>query len=211
MAGLRGGLAVGVLSALIGAAVSQPVEAQPSKTTPVSTPPSSSSPAPAASSTPPAKPAPVGADPVSTSATYGDWVLRCQRVGEGDKTQRVCEVAQTIQVQGQQSPIAQIALGRLGAADPLKVTVALPTNISLPGTVTMALNDKDPSPMPMTWRRCLPGACIADAVPSADALKAFRAAGDPGRLVFKDATGRDVTLPFSFRGLAQALDALTKA
>ncbi len=154
---------------------------------------------------------PVSPDPAATSATYGDWVLRCQRVGEGDKAQRLCEVAQTIQVQGQQGPIAQIALGRLAAADPLKITVALPSNISLPGSVTIALSDKDPAPMPLTWRRCLPGACIADALPSADQLKSLRADTEPGRLTFKDAGGRDVVLPFSFRGLAQALDALTKA
>ena len=159
---------------------------------------------------PPAKPTPVSADPASTSASYGDWVLRCQRVGEGDKAQRVCEVAQTVQVQGQQQPIAQIAFGRLAAADPLKLTIALPPNISLPGSVTVALTDKDPSPMSLTWRRCLPGACIADIAPTADTIKSFRAATDPGRLAFKEGNGRDVALPFSFRGLAQALDALAK-
>lgn len=164
--------------------------------------------------TPPAvapKAAPVSADPASTSATYGDWVLRCQRVGQADKTQRVCEVAQTIQVQGQPSPIAQLALGKIAASDPLRVTVALPNNISLPGSIVLGLSEKDPTPMPLTWRRCLPGACIADLTLTVDQLKAVRVASDAGRLVFKDAAGRDVVLPISFRGLAQALDALSKA
>ena len=179
-----------------------PANAQSSKGVPQSPPlPASAAP----------KPAPVTADPVSTSATYGDWVLRCQHVGQGDKAQRLCEVAQTIQVQGQQSPIAQVALGRVAASDPLKVTVALPVNITLPGSVTLALSDKDPTPMSLTWRRCLPGVCIADIALTGDELKALRAAGDPGRLTFKDAAGRDVALPISFRGLVQALDALAKA
>lgn len=158
----------------------------------------------------PAKPAAVGVEPASTSATYGDWVLRCQHVGEGDKAQRLCEVAQTVQLQGQQGPIAQIAFGRVAAADPLKLTAALPSNISLPGSVALGLGDKDPSPLALTWRRCLPGACIADGVPAPDTLRNYRAAADAGRLVFKDATGRDIAVPVSFRGLAQALDALMK-
>ena len=166
-----------------------------------------------AAAPPPAKPAAaaaVGAEPASTSATYGDWVLRCQHVGEGDKAARLCEVAQTVQVQGQQGPIAQIAFGRIAAGDPLRFTAALPSNISLPGSVSIGLSDKDPSPLMLTWRRCLPGACIADGVPGPDVLKSYRTVTDSGRLAFKDAAGRDVAVPVSFRGLAQALDALTK-
>lgn len=153
---------------------------------------------------------PVSADPASTSATYGDWVLRCQRVGEGDKAQRLCEVAQTLQVQGQQAPIAQIAFGRVNPSEPLRFTVALPSNISLPGSVVISFGEKVATPMAMSWRRCVPGACIADGAPNAEDMKALRAAAEPGRLVFKDAAGRDVTLPLSFRGFAQAVDALQK-
>ena len=165
---------------------------------------------PAAAPSPATPPVPVSADPASTSATYGDWIFRCQRVGSGDKAQRLCEVGQTIQVQGQQQPIAQIAFGRVAAADPLKVTVVLPTNITLPGLVQLSLGDKDPGPVDLTWRRCIPGGCIADATPTPDAVKIFRNAQDQGRLLFKDAGGRDVALPISFRGLAQSLDALAK-
>lgn len=159
----------------------------------------------------PAKPAPVSADPASTSATYGDWVLRCQRVGDGDKSQRLCEVAQTLQVQGQQQPIAQVAFGHVNPSEPMRFTVALPNNISLPGSVVLNLGEKEPAPMAMAWRRCVPGACIADATPNAEEMKTIRAAAEPGRLVFKDAAGRDVALPLSFRGFAQAMDALAKA
>jgi len=38
----------------------------------------------------------------------------------------------------------------------------------------------------------------------------MRARTDPANLVFRDAGERDVTLPFSMRGLTQALDALGK-
>jgi hypothetical protein len=38
----------------------------------------------------------------------------------------------------------------------------------------------------------------------------MRARAEPANLVFRDAGERDVTLPFSMRGLSQSLDALGK-
>jgi invasion protein IalB len=73
-------------------------------------------------------PAPVGAEPATTTATYGDWVLRCQRIGEPGKELKVCEIVQTVQSaqQGQQRPVAQLAFGRLHNTDPWRVTAHLP-------------------------------------------------------------------------------------
>lgn len=71
--------------------------------------------------------------PQSTTAVFGDWGLRCVGPREGGPTQHICEVVQSIQVQGQAAPIAQIALGRLQKADPLRLTVVLPNNVSFAG------------------------------------------------------------------------------
>lgn len=152
----------------------------------------------------------VSSDPAATTAAYGDWVLRCEKTGE--KT-RLCEVAQTIQVKEQDKtlPVAQIAFGRLKPGEPLRVTVALPSNITLPSSAALSLNDKDPRPIDLPWRRCLPGNCIADAQPAADALKGFLTASEPARLSFTDANGRVIALPLSVRGLQQAIDALNKS
>lgn len=155
--------------------------------------------------------APVSADPGTTSASYGDWVVRCQRVGEGDKAQRVCEVAQTIQAQNQRDPIAEIAFGHLPHEPALHLTTVLPPSVSFPSSVQFASDEKGADAIQLPWRRCLPGGCFADVSPSDDAVKAWRAAAGPGRMTFKDATGHDVALPVSFRGLAQALDALPKS
>ena len=108
----------GVASVLlvVGAAAGQTAFAQTTK-----------APAPAApGKAAPAPPPPVSADPAMTSATYGDWVLRCQRIGEGDKMQRLCEVVQLIQAQNQRDPIAEIALGRLPHEQALHLTTVLP-------------------------------------------------------------------------------------
>ena len=163
------------------------------------------------SAKPPAAGAPVSADPGATSASYGDWVVRCQRLGEGDKAQRVCEVAQTIQAQNQRDAIAEIAFGHLPHDQALHLTTVLPPSVSFPSTVQLASDDKGSDTIQMQWRRCLPGGCFADVSPTDDTVKAWRAAAGPGRMTFRDAAGREVALPVSLRGLAQALDALPKS
>lgn len=154
--------------------------------------------------------APVSADPASTSATFGDWVLRCQRVGEGDRTRKLCEVAQIVQLPNQSAPVAEVALGRPPGEPALHLTAVLPANVSFPSSVQFASSDKVPRGTDLQWRRCLPGGCFADTVASDDSVKAWRTSTDAGRLTFKDAGGHDVALPISFRGLAQALDAFAK-
>jgi invasion protein IalB len=159
---------------------------------------------------PTATPAAVSDEPTSTTASYGDWVVRCQRAVEGDKAVKICEAAQSVQVQGQNGPIAEIAIGRLAGGDPLHATVLLPNNIAFPSNVHIVVDEKDDAGVDLAWRRCVAGGCLADAALDADTVKRWRGRGGSGKLSFKDANGRVVALPFSFRGLPQALDALAK-
>ncbi|GJE70803.1 invasion associated locus B family protein [Methylorubrum podarium] len=149
------------------------------------------------------------AEPGLTTASFGDWLLRCQRTGEAEKAERVCEVAQSLQVQGQPAPIAQIAVGRIGPA-PLRVTAALPVTVSFPSAVKVLAGEKDAPSLELAWRRCQQGGCLADAALSEDVLKRWRGSAEPGRILFKDAAGREIALPLSMRGLGPALDALAK-
>ena len=159
---------------------------------------------------PSATQAPVSDEPTATTASFGDWVMRCQRTAEGDKAVRVCEAGQTIQAQGQAAPIAQIGIGRLAAGEPLRITIMLPPNIALPSNVRVVADEKDESGIELAWRRCLPGGCVADAKLEPETIKFWRGRSAAGKLSFKDASGRALTIPFSFRGLAQSLDALAK-
>jgi invasion protein IalB len=156
-------------------------------------------------------PAPPGADPQATTATYGDWIVRCQRIGDGAASQRVCEAAEIVQTQGAQVPIAQIAIGRIAPTDPLRLTLVLPPNVSFPSSPRVATDDKDAKPVDLNWRRCLPGACFADIEIKDEVLQRWRTLTSPGSITFRDSTGRDIAVPFSFRGLAPALDALAKS
>jgi invasion protein IalB len=157
----------------------------------------------------PASPPPVSTTPQVTTATYGDWVLRCQTTDDA-QAKHLCEVAETIQVEGK-GPIAQIAFGRVPGKPPLLMTVVLPTNITLPSSVLISTDDKDTQPAELSWLRCVPAGCIANVEIKDDILRRWRPLTTQGRLQFKEGDGRDVILPFSFRGLSQALDALGKA
>lgn len=153
-----------------------------------------------------------GAD--MTTATFGDWQLRCRNTVPAAAGQpaipRSCEVVQSVIIQGQGSPFAQLAFGKAAPNEPLLVTMVLPTNIALPSTVRLMMDDKDNQPVDLAWTRCMPGGCFASAPARDEHLRRWRGSEEAGRFSFKNSGGQDVTLPFSFRGLARALDALAK-
>lgn len=166
-------------------------------------------PAPEASSTAaPKKDAePVSSDPQLTTASFGDWVERCQKVNIGGEARRLCEVALTVTAQGQNQPLAEIAVGRLKKGDPLKLTLVLPVNVSFPSAPKMTVEGDDP--IDFTWRQCLPAGCFADATFGADSQKGLRDAKG-AKIESKAAGGQAFSFPISLRGLPQALDALAK-
>lgn len=156
---------------------------------------------------PPAKPAAppaVPAEPQRTTATFGDWTLRCVRP-EGSPA--ACEITQTIYDKSQ--PVAQTAIGRPSKAEALRLTILVPSNILLSAGPKFQPGEGEP-PVEMTWRRCLPAGCLADAALTDDQLKKLRARTDNGRILFQDGAGHDAIIPFAPKGLAQALDALAK-
>jgi invasion protein IalB len=158
----------------------------------------------------PAPPRPVDAEPNSTLASFGDWTLRCQRLGNGAEMRRVCEVAQQIRAQDQQSPVAELAIGRLKTVDPLHLTVVLPVNVTFSNPPSFTVDGKAPESLDLGWRKCLPGGCIADAVLKEDMLRRWKTQTSTEHITWTDAAGRDLTIELSFRGLTQALDALSR-
>lgn len=154
--------------------------------------------------------APVSASPDRTTASFGDWTLRCERPSVPAGAARICEIAQSIQIQGQQAPIAQIAIGRILKSDPLKMTIVLPHNVTLSSQPGLLADDTDVRPSDAAWQRCLPMGCLAEVVLRDEIQKRLRNSNGPGAIVFKDGSSREIKLPFSTRGVSQALDALAK-
>jgi invasion protein IalB len=156
-----------------------------------------------------ASPPPVPSAPERTTASFGDWVLRCEGTTI-TPAHRVCEVAQAMTVQGQTAPIAQVAIGKQAPNEPRRLTIVLPTNIAFATKPAVAIAKQGAAPTELTWQRCVPGGCFASASISDAELATLGAQTEPGKILFKDATDRDVALPLSFRGLTQALAALAK-
>lgn len=144
-----------------------------------------------------------------TTATFGDWLLRC-RPAEADKPARVCEVVQTVMIQGQSAPFAQLAFGRIAPDDALYFTAVLPTNVTFPSVLRVALDEQDTAPVAVPWTRCLPGGCFASLAMKDDVLARWRTRDEGGRITFKNGAGQDASVAISFKGLGRALDALAK-
>jgi invasion protein IalB len=153
---------------------------------------------------------PVDAEPNSTSASFGDWALRCQRLGNAAEAPRVCEVTQQVHAQDQQNPVAELAIGRLKKADPLRLTIVLPVNVTISNPPSFSTDSKVPELLDLAWRKCLPGGCIADALLKDDVLRRWKTQTSAEHITWTDASGRDLAIGLSFRGLTQALDALSR-
>ncbi|HML07337.1 MAG TPA: invasion associated locus B family protein [Xanthobacteraceae bacterium] len=141
--------------------------------------------------------------PRLTTATYDDWTVRCQL----HAAVKSCEVEQTSQVQGQ--PVSQVAIGRPTKSDPVRIVFQVPINVWLPAGVTLVMDEKDPG-ISATFKRCVGNGCFADADLKDDVVKKLRARTENGKLLFKDAAQRDVTIPVSFKGFGAAFDAMAK-
>ena len=156
---------------------------------------------------------PVGAEPQNTSATYGDWILRCSRTGEGDKAARACEIALPFQIQvgGKEAPFGQLAIGRATVKDPFHITFIMSPNVAFPSDVKLMTDDKDTQSVALSWSTCIPSLCRADGEFKDDQLKRWKALTANGQLIFRQSNGQPTPIPVSVRGLPQALEALAKS
>lgn len=199
---LATGLAMGV--AVSGAAFAQtaPAPARPAAPAKPA--------APAAAAQKPAGPA-LGQDesgPTRTTATYDDWVVRCER-SEAVGGARVCEAAQTLQIgNAQQQLQAQIVFGRLTKEAPMRLVVQLPVGVWLPAGSKFIFGEK-PRTIAADYKFCI-RACIADVDLNADDVAALSKEAGPAKLEFLDRNQQPVALEISFKGLAAALAARDK-
>lgn len=172
-------------------------------------------PAVAQTAAPPAAPAAPAAAPAQppanvTTAAHGDWMLKCVTGTAPGQPAKVCEIVQTVQLQGQNTVVAQIALGRIAKDSALKLTLVLPPNVSFPAPVQILVDEK-PGKIDVPWRRCVTGGCIADMEPGPQALQTLRTGQKNPRLVFNNAAGQQTVIGFSLNGFGAAQDALAKA
>jgi invasion protein IalB len=149
--------------------------------------------------------------PQSTTATYDAWQLRCESRTVGEKTTKACEIAQTVQVQGQAQPALQIAIGHPSPAEDLRIVLQLPVGVWLPFPPQLRLTEAG-EPIAASFKRCLPAACFADLAYTDQLGKAFTGDADQqAQVVFQAAEDQNIALPISFKGFAAAFAAMQQA
>lgn len=151
--------------------------------------------------------------PLSTTATYGNWVLHCVRIPtESKESKNNCEIVQSAQVQGQSRPLMQLAIGPVTDPKEFTVTAVLPINVSIPGRVHVSADGKadaeEKAGLDLNLVRCLPAGCIAVAKFN-EKLSAAIDTEIKGQIRFMDAGGIMQGIPISWVGFNQAMKALS--
>lgn len=146
--------------------------------------------------------------PQQTSATYEDWIVRCE-IKPGPPRKKSCEMVQFTQVKGQSGVLTQIAIGQPAKGQPIPMVIQVPISVWLPTGVRLTAGGKDEG-LQVAFKVCVPNACIANLEVKDDIVRKLRTATEQGKLSFKDANQRDVALPVSFKGFNAAYEALSK-
>ena len=141
---------------------------------------------------------------------FNDWVLTCRKIAASAQAVQICELVQTVAVNGQKTPFAQFAIGKTKPDQPLQITVVAPNNVSFPSSVRVAVDEKDNAPLELAWVRCMPMGCFANTILKDDIQKKWSELETQGRVIFQSGNGQFVAMPFSFKGLKGALAALAK-
>jgi invasion protein IalB len=146
--------------------------------------------------------------PQRTTATYDDWVMQCE-TQVGSPPQRMCQIIQQTLVQGKNAPFSLVIIPHPTRGQPVKLVIEVPVNVSFASNVHIRSDDSDTG-LSAPFVRCLAAGCFAEFDLKDDVLKKYRAASSVGKLSFADASGREVDVPLSLKGFAQAYDALSR-
>jgi invasion protein IalB len=144
----------------------------------------------------------------STSATYDDWVLQCQSEA-APSPRKVCQISQISHIKESNAPFSRVLVEKPATGKPVVLIAQLPVNVSTRAPVSVRLDDADPG-VSAPFERCIPAGCFANFELKDEGLKKIRASDGMGKLLFKDAGGREVVVPLSFKGFRTAFDALLK-
>ena len=92
------------------------------------------------------------------------------------------------------------------AAGSVLAMAHLPLNVFLPGQARIMVEG---GPLVLAFQRCVPQGCFATIEVDDALMRRLRAEPAGARLMFQDATRREITLAVPMRGFAQAQAALT--
>jgi len=143
-----------------------------------------------------------------TMAIYGDWTVSCVPA-PGSGTGKSCGLVQVQKIGGQTTAVSQIGIGRDTKAAPLKISFEIGANAWLPTGVKLIAGEPAAA-IPATFKWCNSTRCLADADLSDVDIKQLRSERGAGQILYKAASQADISIPVSFTGFVEALDALQK-
>ena len=136
--------------------------------------------------------------PVQTTATYGDWTVRCR--ADANKKE-LCEMLQVVRAKNQQAALANIAVGRLPNDETMRIVVQLPIAVHLPGAVNLKVGAKVLATA--QFQSCFQAFCLARADLTPEASDAFKKARTM-TIAFQDRSEAEKTVPVSLMGFTAA-------
>ena len=146
----------------------------------------------------------VAAGPQRTSAVFDDWTVICSFPGDKPKQ---CEIVSIQTMPGQNNPFGQISINHPDKNAAYKLTVQTPPNAWLPTGVKLMFDEKDDGAA-ATFKWCAGTRCLADGDVSKAVMKKIIARSLPGSFTFKDSAQNDISVPVSFKGFTQAMEAM---
>ena len=92
------------------------------------------------------KPAPVSNQPETTTATFGQWTLRCVRRADVNNNQKICEIDAAVAPQNQPNTVFRIGVAHPLGEDKaqLRITVAVPPIVFIPTAPVIKAKPDEP-------------------------------------------------------------------
>jgi invasion protein IalB len=142
-----------------------------------------------------------------TSATYDDWTVSC--VHQATPAAKTCQMLQTQTLQGQTAQLTRIAITPTPGPQFAKIYFQVPPNVRIAFGIRL-FGSGEESFVTATFLWCASSRCVAESNVSAELLDKLAKASQV-RMVFKDASEREVAVPISTKGLSQTLNAMNEA
>lgn len=163
------------------------------------------------------------AEPTSTTATYGNWTVRCATsqppAGDSQPPVRVCEMTTRLTLKGndgQTRPLLQVAIGQPPGADTVRIVLQLPLDVALRQPVTVSLDQPGDTAQPVpqqpllqaSYLSCSARGCLAEADIAAALIDTLKGAATMN-VGFTSLNGAQrIMVPVPLAGFAEAGAAL---
>lgn len=147
----------------------------------------------------------------TTSASYGNWLLRCESRQVETKTVKACEVSTNVTVKGENGAsgtAAVVAFGRHPDKEGWQVALQLPIIVWLPTGAKLDIGDEAPL-VDANFVACRPTLCSAGATVADSVIARLRSATTDLSINYRAQTQQAVKVTLPVNGLSDALTALS--